>query len=184
MFKQLLSGLKNLLKQKEMIVIIIVALVAFALLSYNGSKRSVYDGLHDSGSIAPFGSAVEVHNTDLEDQPSMLSSASQHIMSSPDQGSVGSYDLQPVDDASSLLPADNNSDWAKLNPTVSASATPDLLQAGYHIGLDTIGQTLKNANYQLRSDPIIPKQDTGPWLQSTIEPDLGRVPLEIGAVGH
>jgi hypothetical protein len=57
---------------------------------------------------------------------------------------------------------------------------PDLLQAGYHIGLDTIGQTLRNANYQYRSDPIIPKVDIGPWNQSTIEADYGRVPLEIG----
>jgi hypothetical protein len=59
-------------------------------------------------------------------------------------------------------------------------AMPDLLQAGYHIGLDTIGQTLRNANLQLRSDPIIQKQDIGPWNQSTIEPDLARVPLEVG----
>jgi hypothetical protein len=57
---------------------------------------------------------------------------------------------------------------------------PDLLQAGYHIGLDTIGQSLRNANLQLRSDPIIPKSDVGPWNQSTIEADMGRVPLELG----
>ena len=56
----------------------------------------------------------------------------------------------------------------------------DMLQAGYHIGLDTIGQTMKNANLQLRSDPIIPKQSVGPWNQSTYEPDYARVPLEIG----
>jgi hypothetical protein len=59
-------------------------------------------------------------------------------------------------------------------------AMPDLLQAGYHIGLDTIGQTLRNANLQLRSDPIINKAAVGPWNQSTIEPDLARVPLEVG----
>ena len=63
---------------------------------------------------------------------------------------------------------------------MNAGTTPDLLQAGYHIGLDTIGQTLRNANLQLRSDPIIPKTVVGPWLQSTIEPDIARVPLEIG----
>jgi hypothetical protein len=57
---------------------------------------------------------------------------------------------------------------------------PDLLQAGSLIGLDTIGQTLKNANLQLRSDPIIVKQSVGPWNNSTYEPDLGRVPLELG----
>ena len=184
MFKQLLSGLKNLLKQKEFIVIIIVALVAFALLSYNGSKSAVYDGLQDSGYIAPYGAAFEVQQSDLANHASVLSDSVQQVVSAPEQVNLGGYDLQPVHDAASLLPSDKNSDWAKLNPTVNASSTPDLLQAGYHIGLDTIGQTLKNANYQLRSDPIIPKQDIGPWLQSTIEPDLGRVPLEIGAVGH
>jgi hypothetical protein len=57
---------------------------------------------------------------------------------------------------------------------------PDLLQAGYHIGLDTIGQTLRNPNLQLRSDPIITKADVGPWNHSTIEPDYARVPLELG----
>ena len=57
---------------------------------------------------------------------------------------------------------------------------PDLLDAGYLIGLDTIGQSLRNPNYQERSDPIIPKMNVGPWNNSTIEPDIGRVPLEIG----
>ena len=58
--------------------------------------------------------------------------------------------------------------------------TPDLLQAGYHIGLDTVGQTLRNANLQLRSDPVISKKDIGPWMNSTIEPDVARTPLELG----
>jgi len=80
-----------------------------------------------------------------------------------------------------LLPQDQNSQWAALNPVSQGNiAAPDLLQAGYHIGLDTIGQTLRNANLQERSDPIIPKSAVGPWNQSTIEPDLGRVPLEVG----
>jgi hypothetical protein len=83
-----------------------------------------------------------------------------------------------------LLPKDENSQWSALNPTSMNKGDvlmPDLLQAGYHIGLDTIGQTLRNPNLQLRSDPIISKNDIGPWNQSTIEPDYGRVPLELGA---
>jgi hypothetical protein len=27
---------------------------------------------------------------------------------------------------------------------------------------------------------VIPKAEVGPWNKSTIEPDLGRVPLELG----
>jgi hypothetical protein len=88
---------------------------------------------------------------------------------------------ESVHNSSHLLPLDQNSQWAALNPVNAGNvAMPDLLQAGYHIGLDTIGQTLRNANYQYRSDPIIPKVDIGPWNQSTIEADYGRVPLEIG----
>jgi hypothetical protein len=59
-----------------------------------------------------------------------------------------------------------------------------LLKSGYHIGIDTIGNTLRNANLQIRSEPPNPTTKVSPWLQSTIEPDLMRAPLEIGSVGH
>jgi hypothetical protein len=89
--------------------------------------------------------------------------------------------MQPVANPAELLPKDKNSEWASLNPVSSGGIqTPDLLQAGYHIGLETVGQTLKNASYDLRSDPIIEKKDVGPWNQSTITADVARVPLEIG----
>jgi len=39
---------------------------------------------------------------------------------------------------------------------------------------------MRNANLQLRSDPVIAKKDVGPWMTSTIEPDLARTPLELG----
>ena len=93
------------------------------------------------------------------------------------------YTTQSVANPSDLLPKDENSDFAALNPSSMNKGDvlmPDLLQAGHHIGVDTIGQSLRNANLQLRSDPIISKSDIGPWNQSTIEADFGRVPLELG----
>jgi len=56
----------------------------------------------------------------------------------------------------------------------------DLMAAGALYGLKTVGSANKNANLQLRSDPTIPKQDVGPWNNSTIVADFGRVPLELG----
>jgi len=106
--------------------------------------------------------------------------ASPSVTSSAPSG----YAAQAVANPADLLPKDSNSKWAALNPTSMNSGDilmPDLLQAGYHIGLDTIGQSLRNANLQLRSDPVIARSDVGPWNQSTIEPDLARVPLEIGS---
>ena len=81
---------------------------------------------------------------------------------------------------SDLLPHDENSQWGEFNTLGKSANTPDLLQAGYHIGLDTVGQTMRNANLQERSDPVIKKTLVCPWNQSTIEPDLARTPLELG----
>ena len=42
------------------------------------------------------------------------------------------------------------------------------------------GESLRNANRQLRSEPANPQVKVSPWIQSTIEPDTNRKPLEIG----
>jgi hypothetical protein len=87
-----------------------------------------------------------------------------------------------VQNPAELLPKDSNSQWAQLNPSGKGELSNiNLLKAGYHIGIDTIGQTLRNANLQIRSEPPNPQLSVGPWNQSTIEPDFMRPPLEIGA---
>ena len=83
--------------------------------------------------------------------------------------------------ADDLLPSDNSSLWAQVNPAGEGSLKDrNFLQSGYHIGINTVGQTLRNANQQLRSEPPNPQVKVSPWLQSTIEPDVGRKPMEIG----
>ena len=87
-----------------------------------------------------------------------------------------------VQNPAELLPKDSNSQWAQLNPSGKGElANVNLLKAGYHIGIDTIGQTLRNANLQIRSEPPNPQMNVGPWNQSTISPDFMRVPLELGS---
>ena len=87
-----------------------------------------------------------------------------------------------IQNPAELLPKDSNSQWAQLNPSGKGElANVNLLKAGYHIGIDTIGQTLRNANLQIRSEPPNPQLSVGPWNQSTITPDFQRVPLEIGS---
>ena len=87
-----------------------------------------------------------------------------------------------IQNPAELLPKDSNSQWAQLNPSGKGElANVNLLKAGYHIGIDTIGQTLRNANLQIRSEPPNPQLYVGPWNQSTIEPDFMRPPLELGS---
>ena len=79
-----------------------------------------------------------------------------------------------------LLPRDANSQWAQVNPSGEGSLKDrNFLQSGYHIGINTVGQTLRNANLQLRSEPPCPQVRVSPWSQSTIEPDVSRKPFEI-----
>ena len=83
--------------------------------------------------------------------------------------------------AAELLPQDNSSLWAQVNPSGDGSLKDkNFLQSGYHIGINTVGQTLRNANLQIRSEPPCPQISVSPWLQSTIQADTSRLPFEIG----
>jgi hypothetical protein len=83
--------------------------------------------------------------------------------------------------AEELLPQDNSSLWAQVNPSGEGSLKDrNFLQSGYHIGINTVGQTLRNANLQIRSEPPCPQIRVSPWAQSTIQADVSRKPFEIG----
>ena len=82
--------------------------------------------------------------------------------------------------APELLPNDPNSKWAQVNPMGAGDiAGKNFLNAGALIGVNTVGQSLRNASWDLRSEPPNPQQQVSPWLQTTISPDLQRRPLEI-----
>ena len=88
-----------------------------------------------------------------------------------------SQKLTPQD----LLPNDTaNTLWAISCPPVPCGdeSTASLLQAGKHIGINSVGNSLRNANLQLRSEPANPQVLVSPWLNSTIGPDLHRLPLD------
>jgi hypothetical protein len=193
MLKQIQQGLTKFFTTERVIVLAIFLVLAYGLIMYSGNKSMVIDRMTDYSSSgasnmtsSPY-SHSDSHSSASSGIASVLPSLPSNLLSSSDSSASASastgYSSHSVANPSDLLPHDNNSEWSALNPNTMSKGDmlmPDLLQAGYHIGLDTIGQTLRNANLQLRSDPIIPKTSVGPWNQSTIEPDLGRVPLEIG----
>ena len=91
------------------------------------------------------------------------------------QGCYPREQLNPME----LLPSDVNSQWAAVNPTGTGDIQgKNFLSAGALIGINTVGQSLRNGNLQIRAEPPNPQIQVSPWLQSTIEPDLSRRPLE------
>jgi len=84
--------------------------------------------------------------------------------------------------SSDLLPLETNSKYSQINPSGSGMlGDQNFLTAGYHVGINTIGQSLRNANLQLRSEPPNPQIAVSPWGISTIEPDVRVVAFEIGS---
>jgi hypothetical protein len=176
-----MKGLSSFSKSSGMwvFIIIVVVFIIWLLTTYSGKKGMVKDNYANQGTGPAPAAFAQSTAQQGASNAGMVSNSSMPSKAAPSIGS--GYVGQPVADPSQLLPKDKNSEWSKLNPSMNSDPMiPDLLQAGSLIGLDTIGQTLKNANLQLRSDPIIVKQNVGPWNNSTYEADLGRVPLELG----
>ena len=160
-------GLANLMNKTfsgsmKWVLIVAFVLLCVFLLDYS-RKYNTFDNM-------------ENENTDSkeEDDDTPLSEPAH---------SIGHANGNSSANPSDLLPASNSGEngWDVLNSVgTTAGANPELLEAGHHTGIDSVGQSLRNANLQLRSDPVILLKDTGPWNQSTIEATNMQVPFNLG----
>ena len=95
------------------------------------------------------------------------------------EGPAGCYPRDQLT-PSELLPKDMNSVWAQQNPMGTGSLKgKNFLSAGALIGVNTVGQSMRNANYQLRSEPANPQVPVSVFNNSTIEPDVNRRNFEV-----
>lgn len=167
---------------KCVLVVLAVVLVGYLLVSYMNNDSNVvseesFEGFTDGedaqyqGGIAP----ANPHGENESPKEIGQEEATQ-FNETPDE----CYPKEILTSAE-LLPTDANSMWAAANPATAGSLTDkNFLNAGYHVGINTVGQSLRNGNLQLRSEPPNPQSKVSPWMQSTIEPDINRRPLEIG----
>lgn len=82
--------------------------------------------------------------------------------------------------SSNLLPKDNSKvseEWGQYAPKDLYGA--NFLDATKYFGIDTVGQSLRNASHDLRSTPSNPLKQMSPWNQSTIMPDTMRRAFNI-----
>ena len=91
------------------------------------------------------------------------------------QDSLSPKDLLPTDDAKNI--GDFNKDYPISEGILKGV---NFLEAGYQVGVNTVGQSLRNANRQIRSEPPNPQVSVSPWMNTTIGPDLDRQPVEVG----
>jgi hypothetical protein len=185
-----------------LIFLLIAILLSFLLVSGN-SRAKVYNAEKftvDNGILGPSGTLQKPDDSIAaiaKSDPSVAASGVgdfgasdpngnemyNPVVSAPSQPSQTCYprDRLTADD---LLPKDAaNSRWAQMNPSGQGDiSNVNFLTAGYHIGINSVGSSMKNANLQLRSEPPNPQSVVSPWMQSTIQPSdvNNRRPLEIG----
>jgi hypothetical protein len=166
-----MSALRKFFTKDRVMISVFFILVAVFLLYYSSGKTTMMDTMEDG--------------SEQKEKEGLAHNVPEPVATEPFTEAGSGYSNKEVNSPTELLPRDENSQWASINPSSqNAPNTPDLLTAGFHIGYDTVGQTMKNPNLQLRSDPIITKSDVGPWNQSTVEPDLIRLPLEVSSTYH
>lgn len=77
-------------------------------------------------------------------------------------------------DSSQYLPKEVNDEWFDTDFTKAKYNLNDdkmINTNRYIIGVNTVGQTLKNPSYDIRGTIPNPKYTVSPWMNSTYEPD-------------
>lgn len=153
----------NILVALGLIVILTV------LFNYNKKKFGKVDGFNEKGNH--LGSS-ELSEEKPEDNLHSGDTPVSGIVTNPSKD--GTVSTDPSD----LLPKGSN-EWSDLNNVTQDLKNINLLSAGHHYGINTVGSSLRNPNLQIRSEPIIPKAAVGPWNNTTIDADTTRRSLEI-----
>ena len=186
----MLKRFGKILKSKHVIAIFAVFLIIY--LVYRSSARSscsidsMSTGSRTTGGSSQATSYVQKQSTGGTAQPAAPMGENEQFqrvdgIQTSTPGLPSSCNAQSGLQASQLLPKDSNSQFQQLSPQGGGPLqNVSLLQAGYHNGINTVGSSLRNANLQIRSEPPNPTNKVSPWLNSTIEPDLMRTPLELG----
>jgi hypothetical protein len=169
-----LSKLFNTNKKNAFGVLLALGLVVLVvvLVQYNSDKSSVYDGMTDNSFPVIDNAALVEPQTGSSSLQTASTLSQESYLPVPNSGNQQSPQGNMNLSSNDLLPQDSNSEWASVNPASNDLQGINLLTAGQMIGINTVGTCLKNGNKQLlRPEPAIPKQDIGPWNQSTNDCD-------------
>lgn len=155
-------------------VVVVIGVICFVLNNFMNKQeymKDLHSDVHPSG-MNPMDQAESTVDEAVDNAAAVENFTNEEPSCAPKEN------LMPEE----LLPQDSGANaWSLQNPQGSGSLKDkNFLQAGHNIGINTVGQTLRNANMQLRSDPPNPQVAVSPWQQSTINPDTNRKPMEIG----
>ena len=185
-----LNNLEKNIKEWHVLTILGLAILVYVIYDYSSKKNlllSNYQGVNTqklnpanygshAGAGAGSNTGVVGYSADADnlDGPSSVNGGASAPVPKTQGGSMNREILNPAD----LLPKDTNNAWSAGLAPDNELKNVNLLTAGHHIGINTVGSSLRNPNLQLRSEPPNPRDaNISPWNNSTIEPDTTRKPL-------
>tara|TARA_B000000475_G_scaffold272168_1_gene272292 strand:- start:354 stop:947 length:594 start_codon:yes stop_codon:yes gene_type:complete len=153
--------------------------------SFNNQSKSNADIYNEQNVINGNGMSNDIKYSPSDpEQPAyteLVSNNQNQVNTNPETSCFPRSSLTAKD----LLPADldaTTSKWSELNPTTGGAIDDqNLLTAGWTVGVNTVQNSLRNPNLQIRSEPPNPVKPVSPWMISTIGPDTNRRDMEIGS---
>lgn len=146
--------------RRGMIIIALLAVIAFLIFFPRGSKRSYFES-------GPSGS----------NQPAAGHNAVPDLAATDVGSGIGPVDVS----GAGLIPSEVsvNEDFGAFSPDNVLSGQ-NFLDPRSQIGYpETLGGVMRNANRQIRSEPINPRETVSIFNLSTIPPDTMRPKFEI-----
>jgi len=191
-----LKRLQNSLKGHHVLLLLAVVVAAVAVYQYSTRKSGSISGFDDSTKLvyrnaspggAKAAAAVEDSQFAVAKPSGAGPAGTNEVYAQVSGAQTSTYGLpascqkQATPNPQDLLPKDLNTQFGQLNPQGAGDLeSVNLLKAGHHIGINTVGSSLRNANLQVRSEPPNPQLVVSPWSNTTIAPDLMRIPFELG----
>jgi hypothetical protein len=183
----------------RIVLILIAVFVLYVLVNYYNSKQKIVKA--EKFYEDTLQNALPMQNLQSQQTAPQYKQADQQLASASAVGPAEedqSSSYRPVDFESQKVPSDcfpkdrlvaddllpkdaANSKWSQVNGAGQGDIRDmNFLTAGALVGIDTVGSSLRNASHDLRSTP--PNNiSTWPIMNSTIQPDTFRRPLEIAS---
>ena len=155
------------LKKNPILVVLLLVLSFYVYKNYQG----FYNNKMGSSTVA------SVSPNDDSDDSSYGEIGAKESVELPSCAQFVSSNLLPKDDPNL------DSSFTEFSPAKDLEGQNFIDSNKYSIGMQS--ESLRNANYQLRSDPPITNtfKCENPWNNSTIEPENNRRCMDIGSPG-
>lgn len=174
-----MADILKMITSNDIVKILLVLLAIYVIITYVNKNNESMENTEVKGEVKEVKKVKEVIQPELTLSGPELAPVDYVQQKQIDKVVAGSDKLT----ADELLPKyDDANAFAKENPVSKLLKEQNFLISGYHVGINTVMQSNKIPYQDIRSLPPIPKENVGPWNQSSYEqsPAQMRRFLEIG----